>query len=94
MYQQSTERQQYREQSISLKDFIEGLHLRVQIAEATKYQLARVSQLTFRTNQFNFTTIRRSENEISNFLNRERPTALWSAWSIDLGLWARRRGDV
>ena len=62
MYQEDAERQQFREQSLSLKDFIKGLQLRVEIArgDATT-QLARVSQLTFRTNQFNFTTIRRSE---------------------------------
>ena len=76
MYQESTRRQQYREQSFSLKDFVRGLQLRVEIAEATEDQLGRVSQLTFRTNQFNFTTIRRSENEIKNFLRREHASCL------------------
>ena len=71
MYQENAERQQYREQSLSLKDFIKGLQLRVDIADATAEQLGRVSQLTFRTNQFNFTTVRRSESEIRNFLERE-----------------------
>ena len=60
MYQESTKRQQYLEQSFSLKDFVKGLQLRVEITEATEDQLGRVSQQTFRTNQFNFTTIRRS----------------------------------
>jgi FkbH-like protein/FkbM family methyltransferase len=76
MYQESRQRQQYRGQSPSLKDFVNGLQLRVEIAEATEDQLARVSQLTFRTNQFNFTTIRRSENEIKNFLRREHARCL------------------
>ena len=76
MYQENTERQQYREQSLSLKNFVKGLQLRVEIAEATADQFGRVSQLTFRTNQFNFTTIRRSENEIRNFLKREHATCL------------------
>jgi FkbH-like protein/FkbM family methyltransferase len=76
MYQESTERQQYRGQSLCLKDFIKGLQLRVEIAEATEDQLGRVSQLTFRTNQFNFTTIRRSENEIKNYLRREHANCL------------------
>src|SRR4029079_11792113 len=58
-------------QSFSLKDFVKGLQLRVDITEATEDQLGRVSQQTFRTNQFNFTTIRRSESEIQNFLKRE-----------------------
>ena len=76
MYQESTKRQQYLEQSFSLKDFVKGLQLRVEITEATEDQLGRVSQQTFRTNQFNFTTIRRSENEIKNFLKHEHAICL------------------
>ena len=76
MYQESTQRQQYFEQSVSLKDFVKGLQLRVEITQATEDQLGRVSQQTFRTNQFNFTTIRRSENEIKDFLRREHATCL------------------
>jgi FkbH-like protein/FkbM family methyltransferase len=71
MYQESTKRRHYREKSSSLKDFVKGLQLRVEIAEAVEDQLGRVSQLTFRTNQFTFTTIRRSENEIKTLLRRE-----------------------
>ena len=59
-----------------MKDFVKGLQLRVEITEATADQLGRVSQQTFRTNQFNFTTIRRSENEIKKFLKREHASCL------------------
>jgi FkbH-like protein/FkbM family methyltransferase len=76
MYQENTEREKFREQALSLKDFIKGLQLRVEIAEATEDQFGRVSQLTFRTNQFNFTTIRRSENEVREFLKRENTKCL------------------
>ena len=75
-YQENMERQQYREQSLSLRNFVKGLQLRVDIAEATAEEIGRVSQLTFRTNQFNFTTIRRSENEIGTFLQREQAHCL------------------
>src|SRR6185369_1758559 len=71
LYRENSERHQFLERSYSLKDFIEGLQLRVEIEEATDDQLGRVSQLTFRTNQFNFTTIRRSEGEIKDFLKRK-----------------------
>jgi len=70
MYQQNAERRRFRDQTLSLKDFLQGLQLRVEIADATEQELSRVSQLTYRTNQFNFTTIRRSENEIRQFLQR------------------------
>lgn len=76
MYQEGTKRQRYFEKSFSLKDFVKGLQLRVEISEATEDQLGRVSQQTFRTNQFNFTTIRRSENEIKDFLKRKHATCL------------------
>jgi FkbH-like protein/FkbM family methyltransferase len=76
MYRENTERQQFREQSFSLRDFVKGLQLRVEIAEATEDQLGRVSQLTFRTNQFNCTAIRRSENEIRDFLKHEHAACL------------------
>jgi FkbH-like protein/FkbM family methyltransferase len=76
MYQENAKRDRYREQSFSMKDFVKGLQLRVEVAEATEDQLGRVSQLTFRTNQFNFTTIRRSENEVKDFLKREGANCL------------------
>jgi FkbH-like protein len=71
MYRENAKRQHYLEQALSLKDFVKGLDLRVEIREATNDQLSRISQQTFRTNQFNFTTIRRSESEIKQFLKNE-----------------------
>lgn len=70
LYQQSAERRRHRSQALSLKGFVEGLGLRVAIAPARDADLARVSQLTLRTNQFNFTTRRRSEAEIRDFMQR------------------------
>ena len=70
MYRESAERHRYREQSFSLKDFVRGLRLRLEFAAPTEDQLDRVSQLTFRTNQFNFTSIRRSKREIKDLLKR------------------------
>jgi len=71
MYQEGAQRERYREQTFSLKDFVQGLQLRVEIGELTEEQLDRVSQLTFRTNQFNFTTVRRSKKEIEDLLQRQ-----------------------
>src|SRR2546427_8198882 len=76
LYQENAKREQFREQTLTLKDFVRGLELRVEIAEATDDQLGRVSQLTFRTNQFNFTTVRRSENEIRDYVKRDHATGL------------------
>lgn len=76
MYLEHVQRQKAREQTLSLADFIDGLQLRVTIDEPHADELNRVSQLTFRTNQFNFTTVRRSENEIREFLRRPHSKCL------------------
>jgi FkbH-like protein/FkbM family methyltransferase len=76
MYQENAARDRYREQSFTLREFLEGLQLRIDIAEAAENQLSRVSQLTFRTNQFNFTAIRRSESELKNFLKDDNARCL------------------
>ena len=68
MYRQNAEREQIRKQASTLDDFLAGLELKLKIRAMEEADLARVSQLTERTNQFNFTTIRRSEAEIRQFL--------------------------
>ena len=69
---ENTQREKYREQVSTLKDFIEGLQLDVQLLVPVPDQLSRISQLTLRTNQFNFTTIRRSESDIIHLLKKQK----------------------
>ncbi|HUR45836.1 MAG TPA: HAD-IIIC family phosphatase [Candidatus Saccharimonadales bacterium] len=64
LYQQNQKREQFQAESLSFADFLAGLNLHIQIEEPRPEQLARVAQLTQRTNQFNFTTVRRSETEV------------------------------
>ena len=64
MYQQNRRRERFFEQSVSFGDFLAGLELKVNIAPLASEHLPRVAQLTQRTNQFNFTTLRRTEREI------------------------------
>jgi len=67
---ENLQRETYRGQVATLKDFIDGLQLQVAIAEPVRDQISRVSQLTYRTNQFNFSTIRRSESDVLRFLEQ------------------------
>ena len=46
--------------SRTLAEFIEGLELQVSFSPLSRHHLDRAAQLTFRTNQLNLTTIRRS----------------------------------
>ena len=64
MYRQNVEREQARSAATSFADFLAGLDLKVELAELTPETLPRVAQLTQRTNQFNATTVRRSEAEV------------------------------
>lgn len=64
MYREGRQREELRAQSGSLAEFLAGLDVKIQIAPMTEAQVPRVAQLTHRTNQFNLTTVRRSEAEI------------------------------
>ncbi len=67
-YTQRAERARLERQAKTLGEFIESLRLQVDISDLTPAQLPRAAQLTERTNQMNFTTIRRTEAEIQSLL--------------------------
>ncbi len=69
MYAQEAERARAGRQAANLEEFLASLNVRVNIAPMTEDQLPRVSQLTLRTNQLNFTSVRRRENEIRGLLD-------------------------
>ncbi|MDO8540962.1 MAG: FkbM family methyltransferase [Opitutaceae bacterium] len=71
MLANSGQREKYRAQAPTLESFIAGLELKVAIFTPEARQLERVAQLTQRTNQFNFSTIRRSESELARFLENK-----------------------
>lgn len=64
MVRENLARDRLAKSSTGMAAFIEGLELRIDLAAPRPNQVARVAQLTQRTNQFNFTTRRRSEAEI------------------------------
>ncbi len=65
LYRQELEREQSRSATGDLAQFLRSLDLKIDIRPMQPDDVARVSQLTQRTNQFNCTTIRRSEAEIA-----------------------------
>jgi FkbH-like protein len=68
MYRQTQQREQIRSGSRSLEDFLASLELKIKIGPMDDGKLPRVAQLTQRTNQFNCTTIRRTEADIPQLL--------------------------
>ncbi len=63
-YQQNQQRDHWHQDALTFADFLAGLELEIEISTMTASQLNRVSQLTQRTNQFNFTAVRRTDAEI------------------------------
>jgi FkbH-like protein len=64
MYKQEIERGRFQKQAMTIKEFLAGLDLQIKLSEPSPTQISRMAQLTQRTNQFNFTTIRRNDGEI------------------------------
>ncbi|UCH49735.1 MAG: SDR family NAD(P)-dependent oxidoreductase [Betaproteobacteria bacterium] len=63
LYQADRQRREVEKQSDDFRAFLASLNLEIEIQPAAGGDLARVAQLSQRTNQFNFTTIRRTEGE-------------------------------
>lgn len=76
LYREDMERTEYRQSSLSFSKFLKGLDLEVSIAPPSGSGVARAAQLTQRTNQFNFCTIRRTQSEITGLLARKELEAL------------------
>lgn len=71
LYRQDKEREAFLRGSMTLDDFVSGLGLEISVWPFSPAQLPRVAQLTQRTNQFNTTTIRRTESELQTLLADE-----------------------
>jgi FkbH-like protein len=69
LYRENTQRESLRQQSYSLEEFLASLQIEIKINAMAAEDAVRVAQLTQRTNQFNTTTVRRSEAELQHFLN-------------------------
>lgn len=68
MYRANGERAKLRAMTLSMDDFIQSLEISIEISEANISDIARVSQMTKKTNQFNLTTRRYTEQDIAQML--------------------------
>lgn len=68
MYQQQLERKNLEKSATNLSDYLKALDSSIEIKEADKFTIPRISQLTQKTNQFNMTTRRYTEAEIIQFV--------------------------
>lgn len=77
MYAQERQRKEHRESFKSPEEFLRDLKMEVMIESAKDENIPRISQLTQKTNQFNLTTRRYSEDDIRG-LARDG----WKIWTV------------
>jgi FkbH-like protein len=68
-YAEESQRREVRASAGSLEDYIRSLEIRIEVGRNREEAVARVTQLTNKTNQFNLTTRRYSEAEIRAAMN-------------------------
>lgn len=78
MYQAQRARERLEQNITSREDFYRSLHQEAEISPLTKANLGRIAQLTNKTNQFNLTTRRYSEQQISELAGKPG----WDCYSI------------
>lgn len=78
MYQEQQEREQLQRKAPSREDFYRSLQQEAEIAAVSKATLARVAQLTNKTNQFNLTNRRYNEQQIADLC----ASPGWSCFSL------------
>ena len=67
-YQVEARRADFRDEFVSLRDFLSNLQLRITFASIGEDNIERAAQLTQRTNQFNCSLKRQTVNELKNTL--------------------------
>ena len=72
MYKQQVQREVNKQSHHSIDDYLASLEIEVTIVKDDTEQIPRIAQLTQKTNQFNLTTIRYTENEIQQFMEDDK----------------------
>lgn len=76
LYREEVARSEFRSNAGALADFLAGLNLSVRLAPAEDSDIARIAQLTLRTNQFNLTTERLSPDQVAEYVRDPDSRAL------------------
>lgn len=82
LYQSETQRKKARGSFQKIEDYLESLEIVAEIRRPRPGEIARVAQLTQKTNQFNLTTRRYSEEDIARLVGSE-DSAVYSLTASD-----------
>jgi len=76
MYKAEGERKQLKAEIQDMDAYFKSLEMEVEIRFADDYSIPRISQLTQKTNQFNLTTKRYSDEDIKSFAEKSNSDAI------------------
>ncbi|MFT2111492.1 HAD-IIIC family phosphatase [Marinomonas sp. 2405UD68-3] len=71
-YKEQSERISYAKETNNIDDYLRTLEMHLKVSLATKNNISRVAQLTQKTNQFNLTTKRYSEDDIKTRIDSNK----------------------
>ena len=72
IYAQEKERRKLKKKVIDLSEYLLQLKIKVKMEDPRKASIARIAQLTKKTNQFNMRTKRYTEEDIKKFINDDK----------------------
>lgn len=72
MYEEEKKRRQFAQSTMDLTEYLRQLGVTVSIEEANAFSIPRISQMTKKTNQFNMTTRRYTEEAIKQFVDSDK----------------------
>ncbi|NUN11958.1 HAD-IIIC family phosphatase [Candidatus Micrarchaeota archaeon] len=76
-YAQERQRREVEKSFTSFEDFLKALNLTMKVRLVDEFTIPRISQLSQRTNQFNMTTRRYSEEDIKRFAESSNHKVFW-----------------
>jgi FkbH-like protein len=85
LYRVNIDRKKYQESFSDINSYYKSLEMKIDIRHIDEFSVSRVSQLTQRTNQFNLTTKRYSEDDIRFFMQSEKHDVLILSLSDKFG---------
>jgi FkbH-like protein len=68
-YIANAERNVFKKSFTTVDEYLESLEMELEVHEASNFTIPRISQMTQKTNQFNLTTNRYTEEDIRNFIS-------------------------
>ena len=80
MYREEARRKQIAVQAGSVEEYLRALEIQVEISTPQSFCVPRVAQLTQKTNQFNLTTRRYTEDQVRGFI----ADPAWDVWYLQL----------